>query len=477
MCGVAFGQESQRLRLEKHLYTLAADSLRGREAGTDDAAKAARYITQQWDEMGVKDRKEITFTRVAYNGSFHDHYFIIEGSDPVLKDEYIVVGAHYDHVGVKGEKIYNGADDNASGSSCVLEVARQLLAKKGQLKRSVIICAYDAEEKGLFGSQEHVRYLRQNNMVNKVKLMMSIDMVGWYKANGSLILDGVGTIVNGKELVDPTALGVDIKITTKKYETSLFTATDTEPYAKEGIPTLSVTTGLKSPYHKPEDDADLIDYEGLDRITDYVTALTIAAANRPGEIGSSKIAAKHHKEPATLDFGLLAGLNTCSLLFPDAAFTGKNSTSFTGGITMQYNFKRHFAIRADVLYAYNHCPYPDVADPFNKSYGLEQHTLLVPLMFQLHTSDPANSVFFNLGGFYGRTLDGGFYGRNATSGGPDYEAQDNQWGYVLGFGFRLGYHWVMDFSFYQQLNELFDTSNGLPKTKKNIATITLGYYF
>ena len=144
---------------------------------------------------------------------------------------------------------------------------------------------------------------------------------------------------------------------------------------------------------------------------------------------------------------------------------------------MQYNFKRHFAIRADVLYAYNHCPYPDVADPFNKSYGLEQHTLLVPLMFQLHTSDPANSVFFNLGGFYGRTLDGGFYGRNATSGGPDYEAQDNQWGYVLGFGFRLGYHWVMDFSFYQQLNELFDTSNGLPKTKKNIATITLGYYF
>lgn len=87
MCGIAYGQASQRQRLEKHVYTLAADSLRGREAGTADAAKAARYITQQWDEMGVKERKELTFNREGFIGDFHDLYFIIEGNDPVLKDE------------------------------------------------------------------------------------------------------------------------------------------------------------------------------------------------------------------------------------------------------------------------------------------------------------------------------------------------------------------------------------------------------
>ena len=73
---------------------------------------------------------------------FNNLVAVIEGSDPVLKNEYIVVGAHYDHVGVMGGQIYNGADDNASGSSCVLEMARQLLAHQKELKRSVIICAY-----------------------------------------------------------------------------------------------------------------------------------------------------------------------------------------------------------------------------------------------------------------------------------------------------------------------------------------------
>lgn len=474
LCGVAHGQESQRLRLEKHLYTLAADSLQGRKAGTVYAQKAASYITGQWNDMGLNGTwKQLPFTAMMEEG-FYDYYFIIEGSDPVLKDEYIVVGAHYDHVGVKRDNVYNGADDNASGSSCLIEVARQLLAKKGQMKRSVIICAYDAEEMGLFGSKAHVDYLKKNGLLNRVKLMMSVDMVGWYSANGSLILEGVGTLADGEALVNPAALGVDIKVSTKRFETSVFTATDTEPYASSGIPTLAVTTGLKSPYHKPEDDANLIDYEGLDRVTDYIAALTVAAANRPGTLASGKVATKHRGISNTLNFGLLAGLSSSFISFPDAAFIGKSATGFHGGIMLQYNFNEHFSIRADVAYNYSHCPYPDVADPFGKGYGMEQHSLLVPLMLQLHTKDPSFNVYLNLGGFYGRVLDGRFYDKGA---GPDYEAQKNQFGIAAGIGFRIAYHWQMDFSSYYQLNQLFDTANGLPKALKQISTFTLGYIF
>lgn len=474
MCGSAFGQENQRLRLEKHLYTLASDSLQGRRAGTIYAEKAAKYITGQWDGMGVKGQwKQLPFNAMERDG-YYDYYFVIEGNNSVLKNEYIVVGAHYDHLGVKRGNIYNGADDNASGSSCLIEVARQLMAKKDQLKRSVIICAYDAEEMGLYGSKAHVKELKEKGMIDRVKLMMSVDMVGWYSTNGALELDGVGTLADGEALVNPTALGINIKINTKKYETSVFTATDTEPYAKEGIPTLAITTGSKSPYHKPEDDANLIDYNGLDRITDYITALTIAAANHDGTLASGKVAAKHRSTSNTFEFGLSAGLASSRITFPDAPFDGKSATGFHGGIILQYNFKNYFAVRADVAYNYSHCPYPDVADPFSKGYGVEQHSLMVPVMFQLHTKDPGNGIYLNLGGFYSRVLDGCFYDKGA---GPDYLANNNQWGFVFGFGFRLGYHWMMDFSYYYQLNKFFDTTNGLPKATINTSTFSLGYIF
>lgn len=474
MCGSAFGQENQRLRLEKHLYTLADDSLQGRRAGTIYAEKAAKYITGQWDGMGIKGQwKTLPFTAMERDG-YYDYYFVIEGNDPALKNEYIVIGAHYDHVGVKRGQIYNGADDNASGSSCLIEVARQLLAKKSQLKRSVIICAYDAEEMGLYGSKAHVNYLKNSNLIDKVKLMMSVDMVGWYSANGSLELDGVGTLVDGEAMVDPAALGVDIKISTKKYETSVFTATDTEPYAKEGIPTLAVTTGLKSPYHKPGDDANLIDYEGLDRITDYITALTIATANRQGTLASGRVATKHQNTSKPFNFGLYAGLANSRITFPKATFDGKSATGFQGGVMLQYNFKDFFGIRVDVAYNYSHCPYPDEADPFGKGYGIEQHSLLVPVMFQLHSKDPSAGAYFNMGGFYGRVLDGRFYEKG---GGPAYDAQENQWGLVWGFGFRIAYNWMLDFSYYYQFNNLFDTSNGLPKARKTFFTFSLGYIF
>lgn len=473
----AVGQEEQRARLEQHLYTLASDSLRGRQAGTADAAKAASYITGQWQQMGLEGQwRTLPFDVMGKDGYF-DYYFKIEGSDPILKNECIVVGAHYDHVGVKNDEIYNGADDNASGSACLIEIARQLLARRGELKRSVYICAFDAEEMGLYGSKAFVGYLKNNGLTERVKLMMSVDMVGWYKANGSLILEGIGTLADGKTLTDPEALGVDIKIHTKNFETSVFTATDTEPFAKEGIPTLAVTTGLKSPYHKPQDDADLIDYDGLGLIADYISALTVAAANRDGRLASGKVASKHNTNRSRFGIGVNVGYNNSSLAFPEAAVTGKSKTGFTGGLMLQYDFSRDFGLHADVLYTYARCPYPDVADPFGPGYLMTQSAVTVPLTLQWCPEMMMKMYYFGLGGFYSRVLDGGFYSQNTTPGGPAYSAPENQWGIVWDFGFHAGYHWQLGFTFLYQMNYLFNTSAGLPKAHKNMFNLTLGYYF
>ena len=127
-------------RLKQHEYILASDSLRGRETGTPDAAKAAAYIRGQLREMGVR----------PYSDSGYDFPFtykedkkgnnvmaLIPGSDPKLKGEYLIIGAHYDHIGVSkhsenGDSIFNGADDNASGTSALLCSTMSALVLSGR---------------------------------------------------------------------------------------------------------------------------------------------------------------------------------------------------------------------------------------------------------------------------------------------------------------------------------------------------------
>ena len=480
LCGVAYGQENQRLRLEKHLYTLASDSLRGREAGTADGKKAAEYILGQWREMGLTPnlRPFHTPVRPQYAAQAEDKFTnlvgIIEGSDPVLKDEYIVVGAHYDHIGMRGDQVCNGADDNASGSSCLIEIARQLLARKGELKRSVIICAFDAEEMGLFGSKALVKEMKGKQMLDRVKLMLSVDMVGWYKANGELVLEGTGTLKKAKSWLAPDVLGSDLKVRFKSFENSIFTATDTEPFAEEGIPTLAVTTGLKSPYHKPEDDAELIDYEGLDHITDYLTALTVSASRHEGTIASGRLATKHHTR--RLEVGLTAGLNNCHLEYPTATFVGKHQYGFQGGLMLQYNFTHYIGLRTNVLYDYSHCPLPATTDAFGTGYHLEQQSLLVPVTLQMTASESGFGAYLGFGLYYGHVFDGGFYG-NVPATNPLYDSDPNQMGFVFNFGVRLGGHWQIDGSWYYQFGDFFNTAGGLPEARKLTYAVSLGYIF
>lgn len=479
VCGNAICQDSQRQRLEKHLYTLAADSLNGRKAGTDDAFRASKYIEKQWSEMGLKPFVGSSY-RMPFSLFGSDKYCnlvaIIEGSDPVLKDEYIILGAHYDHIGIKNGEVCNGADDNASGSTCLIEVARQLLADKTKLRRSVIICAFDAEEIGLFGSQEFAKYLSSNSLIERVQLMMSIDMVGWYKANGSLIMEGTGTLSDGNNITNPTCLGVDINIKNKTFENSIFTATDTEPFAKKGIATLAVTTGLKSPYHKPQDDADLIDYEGLDLITNYITALTVSISKQESDIPSGKVAFKHREKKKAFSLGVCMGYNTSNLHFHNAAVIGKSLYGGQAGLMMQFNLSEVISLRADALYSFTRCRMTTANDAFGNGFKLQQQSATIPVMLQFNFGNILNSFYLNLGGYYSRTFEGKFYD-NVPESAPSYLPNPDQWGIVWGLGMRLGYHLQLDLTSYYQCNNIFLETGGLPKARKTMFTCSLGYYF
>lgn len=492
VASTALMAQTQQQRLEKHLYYLASDSLQGRKAGSDDGRKAAAYIEDEYRQMGLQpfggtyrhyflhSYSSIRGRSVPVSADSVDYYAaqdktvycnlvgIIEGSDPVLKNEYIVVGGHYDHLGVKDGEVYNGADDNASGTASVTEVARQLLARRGDLKRSVIICAFDAEELGLFGSHALSVEMQQLGMIDRVKMMMSVDMVGWLKKGRHLRLTGTGTLKDCAGMINEVASQTGLPVSTSRFESSPFTATDTEPFAKRGVPTLAVTTGTKSPYHKPEDDADLIDYEGLSLITDYMAAFTLRAANQPGQLASGKVAPKHRDKVSPFNLGLSLGYNSAWLRFPDAAFNGKSRLGWHGGIAMQCNFNKTLSLHSDILYTYTRSLFPNIDDLFNSSQKLTQQSVTIPLMLRLSVGDHSSSLYISAGGYYSYNLQSGFYY-------SEEPCRTHQWGWGFDFGFRLGYNWDLRCMMLYQINPLFNDA-AMPRTLNTYSAFTLTYY-
>ena len=466
-CGSTFAQTQQE-RLTRHVYTLAGDSLRGRKAGSEDAAKAAAYIVSQFEEIGIQPfYDEGWYLPFERSGKTYKNVIgIIPGKDSVLKDEYIIIGAHYDHLGVMNDQIYNGADDNASGTATIIEMARILKSQQSNLKRSVIVAAFDAEEIGLWGSN----YLAKQMDLSKVKLMMSIDMVGWLEKGKTLRLEGVATIKDGKRLLCEEAEKMHIDIKPKNFETSILGATDTQDFAKRGVATLYVTTGLKSPYHKPEDDPELIDYEGLDKVADYMADVTMRFATDENFTPSGKISPIHSGKRKTLEIMPSVSLVNGNVAFPDAGFDGKSRYGVNAGLMALLNLNSHFALKAGAQYELLRAKYPDESDLFNSYLPYRQQSVLVPLNILVYIGGaPGVDIYVEAGGFYGRVFNAEFGGESELSIDP------NQYGINWAIGFRLGKVNISGSRRYQ-LNPLF-VNEGAPKARLHAGSFSVGYYF
>lgn len=209
-----------------------------------------------------------------------------EGSDPELKDQYIVIGAHYDHLGMGGEgsgsrvpdtvAVHNGADDNASGVAAVIEIAERFANSKNGHKRSIIAVAFGAEEKGLLGS----KYFVANSPVDvkNIKAMINIDMLGRFDTKTkALSISGVGTSVEADTILKQYNLAYkfSLGLTPDGYGPS-----DHASFYAENIPVFFFSTGAHEDYHTPKDDIELINIDGAKKAADYIYDVTYDIINR-----------------------------------------------------------------------------------------------------------------------------------------------------------------------------------------------------
>lgn len=208
----------------------------------------------------------------------------LEGSDPLLKNEYIVIGAHYDHLGTGGEgsgsrspgaeKVHPGADDNASGVAAMIEIAEKL-ASGQRPRRSYIFIAFGAEEKGLIGSSRFM----EDPVVGKEQItaMINLDMVGRKNEEKVLQIGGVGSSAGGEDIVNSISgrYGFSTRLMYEGYGPS-----DHASFYAKDIPVFFITTGAHPEYHTPDDRADLINYGGLEQVALFVHDLAEELGNR-----------------------------------------------------------------------------------------------------------------------------------------------------------------------------------------------------
>ena len=247
---------------------------------------------------------------------------VLEGSG-LHADETVVIGGHYDHLGHGGllsgsmaplsQDIHNGADDNASGTSMVLELARRLGARRDPPPRRIVFIAFSGEERGLLGSQYYTKH--PLFPLSTTVTMFNCDMVGRLSEKDELTMIGTGTSPGFEELVDVLGRSSGLKIKKVKGMTDGFGGSDHQSFARYDIPVLFAFTGVHRDYHRPSDDSNLINYSGMSRIADYLELLVLDIVRRPERPTYTRVAehapSNHAKDPAR------SGMSTYLGTMPD----------------------------------------------------------------------------------------------------------------------------------------------------------------
>lgn len=203
----------------------------------------------------------------------------LKSSNQEFSDEVILIGGHYDHLGLGGPNsssralgeigVHYGADDNASGVASVVEIAEKLAANKNSLKRSVLVMAFAAEEMGLLGS----KYFTANPLIDleKIVAVINIDMVGRLKETNELMVGGTGTSIQGEELLNKLVEETELKLSMSP---NGFGPSDHASFYIEELPVFFFSTGAHEDYHTPKDGIEGINFEGLKQLDDFVYTLS-----------------------------------------------------------------------------------------------------------------------------------------------------------------------------------------------------------
>ncbi|MDO5608991.1 MAG: M28 family metallopeptidase [Capnocytophaga sp.] len=293
--------EISEASLRENLTVIASDEMQGRDTGSEGIRKAAAYIVSEYEKEGIGYPPKAegwfqtvpsAFMRNRYNDS-DNIWAYIEGSE--YPDEVLVLSAHYDHVGEMFGKVYNGADDNGSGTVAVMEIAKVFAkaAKEGHRpKRSILFLHVTGEERGLLGSDyysQHPLYPLENTIAN-----INIDMIGRI---GNLHKDGNYIYVIGSDRLSTDLhnineavnskyanLNLDYKYNDRNDPEQIYYRSDHYNFAKHGIPSVFFFNGVHADYHMATDTVEKIEFEALHKRTQLIFALAWELANRSERI-------------------------------------------------------------------------------------------------------------------------------------------------------------------------------------------------
>jgi aminopeptidase YwaD len=294
--------------IQRDIEFLASDRLEGRLAGTPGNDSAAAYLARRYRSLGLTElapgylqpfdalsAQDAHMGRTAPRPT-QNVVALLRGRDPALRDEYIVIGAHFDHLGRSptfaldpeaGDAIRNGADDNASGTAAVLDLARLLAANPP--RRSVIFVNFSAEELGVLGSSWFVNH--PPVALGSIVAMLNFDMVGRLR-NDKLIVYGTSTATELKGIVDSanaaSAAGSGMFRITGGGDG--YGPSDQSSFYAKDIPVLHFFTDLHEDYHRATDDADKINAGGEARVVDLALRVARAVADRPARLTFVRIA-------------------------------------------------------------------------------------------------------------------------------------------------------------------------------------------
>ncbi|NNG09995.1 MAG: M28 family peptidase [Arenibacter sp.] len=283
-------KETKVYSLQDDVALLASDSLRGRGTGTPQELEAAAYISDRMEMIGLAPKGHAgtyyqTFTFKPKSDPHQEIQYTVQGEDSTVTgtnvigyidnkaDKTVIIGAHYDHLGMGGDgslhrgdpAIHNGADDNASGVGVLLKLAStlQLSEKKGN---NYLFIAFSGEELGLLGSN----YFAKNPTVSieQVNYMLNMDMVGRLRESKTLSVSGTGTAPIWPQVLNANNTGFELVLK----ESGVGPSDHTSFYLQD-LPVLHFFTGQHEDYHKPSDDSEKLNYEGMELISDYIMAV------------------------------------------------------------------------------------------------------------------------------------------------------------------------------------------------------------
>ena len=288
--------------MKKTVAFLASQELGGRFPGTAGDTLASEFILERLRGLRLKPvlkgkKKKAYYHDFTYGKTeertTHNILAVLPGKDKQLKNEYIVVGSHYDHLGMGGKgsgsrrpdtlAVHPGADDNASGDAVVLELARHF--KKVGSPRSIIFAFFGAEEQGLVGSKYFVEWMKtedenRKNLPSDIKgivAMVNLDMVGRMR-DDAMSVAGTGTSSSFKALAENVGKQTNLKISCTA---DGYGASDQASFVAADIPVLFLTTGGHMEYHTPFDKPHTLNYDGMQQTLDYAKELISQLAEMP----------------------------------------------------------------------------------------------------------------------------------------------------------------------------------------------------